>query len=463
MNRKMVLLEKLPRLTPGRYLLLGFAIVIVVGAACLMLPISQSGEAPTTWIDALFTSTSAVCVTGLSVVVTASHWSVFGQWVILALIEIGGLGFMSFTTMFMILLGRRITLRARMRIQESMNQSVLSGGVRLVKRIFRASLGIQLIGATLLSLRFIPEYGMATGIYYGVFHAVSAFCNAGFDILGDASLYPYATDFYVNAVIAAMIVLGGLGYFVWADLYRIYRLRREKNWPLRRLCHSLTLQSKLVLLITGFLLLTGFLIFLLLEWSNPETLGPYGVFDKMVIAAFQSVTLRTAGFSTIAQGGLRGASKFIASIWMFIGAASGGTAGGIKVATVGVLMLTIYSEIIGRKHPHVFGRQIGEAVIRKAMAIFGISFLFLILFTIAVSIQEPFEFMDVLYETVSALSTTGLSTGITGSLGAVSRCILIAAMYIGRTGSLTLAAALQKHENGVANEVRYPEESIMVG
>lgn len=450
-------------MTPGRYLLLGFMVIIILGAALLKLPISQTSCGNTTWTEAFFTSTSAVCVTGLSVEVTATHWSLFGQCVIMVLIEIGGLGFMSFTTMFMIAIGRRITLKERLRIRESLNQTMLSGGIRLIRKVFCMSIGIQMTGAILLMFRFIPQYGFARGIYYGIFHSISAFCNAGFDILGDVSLSGYASDGYVTIIIAMLIIAGGLGCFIWMDLFRFIQLRREKQYSYRRLVSKLTLQSKMVLLITGVLLLGGWLSFLIIEWNNPATIGNYTVGEKLLVSFFQSVTLRTAGFYSVSQAGMKGIMKFLCCIWMFIGAASGGTAGGIKVATMGVLLLTLVSEVTGKADVEAFGRRISNEIIRKAMAIFGISLLIVLLFAAIIGTMESFEFMDILYETVSALSTTGLSAGITGSLSKVSQWILIVGMYIGRTGSLTLAVALQRQKERKHNSIHYPEESIMVG
>ncbi|MFR3483837.1 MAG: TrkH family potassium uptake protein [Clostridia bacterium] len=364
--------KRLKSVKPARVLVLGFLLVLILGTIALKLPISSVDGESISWVDAFFTSTSAVCVTGLVVVNTAAQWSIFGQCVILALIQIGGLGFMAFTTLIFMIMGRRITLKERLVIQEALNQSTLSGIVKLTRRILIGTFLVEGIGAFLLSFRFIPQYGAGKGIFFSIFHSVSAFCNAGFDIIGN-NMESYTGDLLVNFVIMALIILGGLGFVVWMDLLEMFRNRWRERLSWRRCFSKLHLHSKLVLVISVSLILLGFLFFLIVEWSNPETLGGLSGKDKVLGALFQSVSTRTAGFNSISQGGLNESSKFMTIILMFIGGSSGGTAGGIKTVTIAVLLITVISVVRGKRYTEVFGRRIGEETIRKSMAVFWIS------------------------------------------------------------------------------------------
>lgn len=425
--------KRLKSVKPARVLVLGFLLVLILGTIALKLPISSVDGESISWVDAFFTSTSAVCVTGLVVVNTAAQWSIFGQCVILALIQIGGLGFMAFTTLIFMIMGRRITLKERLVIQEALNQSTLSGIVKLTRRILIGTFLVEGIGAFLLSFRFIPQYGAGKGIFFSIFHSVSAFCNAGFDIIGN-NMESYTGDLLVNFVIMALIILGGLGFVVWMDLLEMFRNRWRERLSWRRCFSKLHLHSKLVLVISVSLILLGFLFFLIVEWSNPETLGGLSGKDKVLGALFQSVSTRTAGFNSISQGGLNESSKFMTIILMFIGGSSGGTAGGIKTVTIAVLLITVISVVRGKRYTEVFGRRIGEETIRKSMAVFWISLTLVMGVTMILNLFESADFISLLFETTSAFGTVGLSVGITGSLRTGTKCVLAFTMFVGRLG-----------------------------
>ncbi|MFR2464509.1 MAG: TrkH family potassium uptake protein [Clostridia bacterium] len=454
--------KRLKSVKPARVLVLGFLLVLILGTIALKLPISSVDGESISWVDAFFTSTSAVCVTGLVVVNTAAQWSIFGQCVILALIQIGGLGFMAFTTLIFMIMGRRITLKERLVIQEALNQSTLSGIVKLTRRILIGTFLVEGIGAFLLSFRFIPQYGAGKGIFFSIFHSVSAFCNAGFDIIGN-NMESYTGDLLVNFVIMALIILGGLGFVVWMDLLEMFRNRWRERLSWRRCFSKLHLHSKLVLVISASLILLGFLFFLIVEWSNPETLGGLSGKDKVLGALFQSVSTRTAGFNSISQGGLNESSKFMTIILMFIGGSSGGTAGGIKTVTIAVLLITVISVVRGKRYTEVFGRRIGEETIRKSMAVFWISLTLVMGVTMILNLFESADFISLLFETTSAFGTVGLSVGITGSLRTGTKCVLAFTMFVGRLGPMTMAVAFTASLKNNDAHIKPAEENVMVG
>ena len=454
--------KKTKPIKPARILVLGFLLVLILGTVALKLPISSVEGKSISWVDAFFTSTSAVCVTGLVVVNTAAQWSLFGKCVILALIQIGGLGFMAFTTLIFMIMGRKITLKERLVIQEALNQSTLSGMVKLTRRILLGTFLVEGIGAFLLCFRFIPQYGLQKGIFFSVFHSVSAFCNAGFDIIGN-SLESYTGDLLVNFIIMALIILGGLGFVVWMDLLELFRNRWREGLSWRRCFSKLHLHSKLVLVISASLILLGFLFFLIVEWGNPETLGGLGAKDKVLGALFQSVSTRTAGFNSISQGGLNESSKFMSIILMFIGGSSGGTAGGIKTVTMAVLVITVISVVRGKRYTEVFGRRIGEETIRKTMAVFGISLTLVVSVTMVLNLFESANFISLLFETASAFGTVGLSVGITDSLRIGTKCVLAFTMFAGRLGPMTMAVAFTANLKNNDTHIKPAEENVMVG
>ena len=442
-----------PVMSTTRVVVLGFAFVILLGALLLTLPISSSTGVSVGFFDALFTSTSCVCVTGLVVVDTGTAFSTFGHVVIILLIQIGGLGFMSVAMLYFMVLGKRVTLGTRLVIQESLNEDRIGGLVRMMRWVIFSALSIEGIGALILSTRFIPIYGFGKGLWYGVFHSISAFCNAGFDLIGNyQNLMPFQYDPVVNITICLLIIIGGLGFAVLQDI--------KHNRSFRKL----RLHSKLVITFTAILLFGGTLIVLLVEWSNPATLGPMNFFQKLQAAFFQSVTLRTAGFNTIDQASLLPATKMISVILMFIGASPASTGGGVKTSTMAVLCLNVRMVARGRSEIAAYHRTINRDTMQRALAIVMIGLAVLLIDIMALTLLEPqANFLDLAFECASALGTVGVSSVGTGTLEPVSRMLLILAMYIGRVGPLTLTMALGHKQAQTKDAFRYPEERVLVG
>ena len=439
-------------LNPAQILAIGFAGIILMGAILLNLPIATISGKSTGLINSVFTATSSVCVTGLVVVDTGTYWSTFGKTVILLLIQIGGLGFMSMATLGALILGSKITLRNRLIMQEAFNYFTISGIVRLVKYILIFTLLIEGIGAFLLSLFFIPIYGQVKGIAYGIFHSISSFCNAGFDLIGNGqSFTPFVNSAYLNLIVIGLIVIGGLGFSVLLDIAKVKSFNK------------LTLHSKLVVTMTAILLTTGFLLFFILEFNNPSTIGNLNFGDKIVASLFQSVTTRTAGFNTIDTAGLTDSSKFLTMLLMFIGGSPGSTAGGIKTTTMAILILSIVAVIRGREDTELFNRRLSRDLINRALTVFGIAISLVIFVTFLLTIIESNKkFLDIFFETISAFGTVGLSTGITGDLSTLGKIIISLTMFSGRVGPLTVIVALaQRRKRKVL--IRYPEGKISVG
>lgn len=451
------LLKKIHALKPVQILAMGFLCVILLGALLLTLPIATVDRDTLGFVDAAFTATSAVCVTGLIVVNTGVTFSLFGQIVILCLIQIGGLGFMTITAMVFMMIGKRITLRERLVIQEAFNAESLQGTVRLVRNALLVTFTIEGIACLLFAVRFSFEYDLAHAIYYAVFLSVSAFCNAGFDPFGfENSITPYVADPVVNFVIMALIILGGIGFSVILDVLRARRWSR------------LTLHSRVVLLMTGILIVFGTLMTCLLEWNNPKTLdNGLNPAEKVMAAGFQSVTLRTAGFDTIGQGDLTPAGQMVSIILMFIGASPASTGGGIKTTTFFIVLLSVVVMIRRKEDYNIHRRRLNLSLVRRAQAIVFLALGLVLVDTVVISAIESMTggtevLADILYEVVSAFGTVGLSTGITPSLNVVSKILIILTMFIGRVGPLTVSMALA---GGMRkpDAVRYPEERIMVG
>lgn len=448
------------RLSATQLILLGFLAAIFVGSVVLMLPISSASGQMTPYLDALFTSATSVCVTGLTVVDTFSHWSLFGQVVILLLIQLGGLGIVSFTTGVMLLLGRKITLKDRLLLESAFNLDTLSGLVRFLISVFKGTVLVEGVGALLCLPVFVPQFG-PRGIWISVFHSVSAFCNAGIDILGPDSLIPFAGNLWLNLVTMLLIVMGGIGFIVWWDVIRVGGLVRRGEIPHRQCFRRLALHSKITLVTTGVLLLGGWLLFLVLEWGNPATLGQFGFGGKLLAALFQSVTTRTAGFATIPQSELTNASVLVCVVMMFIGGSSVGTAGGVKTSTVALVFLTAAAVVRGREDVTAFRRTIPARLVHRAAAIVTISLATLMGCTMLLSICCPGDLADLLYETASALGTAGLSRGISGSAGTAGKILLTCCMYFGRVGPISLAIAFARRKGG--QRTVYPEQSITIG
>lgn len=438
-------------LNSSRFLCCGFALAILIGTVLLSLPVSSSSGRGIGLMNALFTSTSSVCVTGLSVISSAADLSLFGQIIQLLLIQVGGLGFMVFGTLLFMLVGRKITLRNRLLLSESMNTTRLSGLLRLIYWVFGLTLAIELCGAALLSIRLVPEFGPARGLFMSLFHAVSAFCNAGFDLFGD-SLLSRANDPLIVLTTALMIILGGLGFTLMVDIINNRRFSR------------FTVHTRLVLTVTGLLIVSGWLITLATEWSNPGTLGSLPPASRFMNALFQSITLRTAGFASISQKALRPATKVISMIFMFIGAAPASTGGGVKLTTFSVLCLMVTANAKGRDQALVFGHTVPKGTVQRAMSLFLIAFAVVLMDTVLLSLIEyRLDFIDVMFEAVSAFGTVGLSCDLTGQLSLAGRIVVIITMFIGRVGPLTLTLAIARRQNRNAEKIRYPEAGIMIG
>ena len=404
-------------------------------------------------LDSLFTATSAVCVTGLVIVDTGTHWNAFGQTIIILLIEIGGLGFMSFTTFLAVLLGKKITLRERLIMQEAMNTFNIQGLVKMVEYVIGFTFGVQIIGAVILSTQFIPEFGLVKGVLYSLFHSISAFCNAGFDLFGNFnSLTGYYDNSVIIIIIALLIIIGGLGFTVWLELYS-YNFKGIRK---------ISVHSKIVILITSVLVIGGTILMFLLEYNNPETLGPMGIIDKIINSFFAAVTPRTAGFNSISTSGMTTAGKFLTIILMFIGGSPGSTAGGLKTATFGLIILTVISVVKGREDTEAFGRRFSKELVYKAFAILFVAISLVILATMILSISEYKEsLLDLLYEVTSAFGTVGITVGVTQRLSSFGKVVILIMMYFGRVGPLTVALAITSRRKKAS--YKYPEGKILIG
>ncbi len=459
---------KKTKLNPTQVLVIGFLGLIIIGTILLSLPIaSKPNEAGIRYsiglLDAAFTATSAVCVTGLVVVNTLEHWSVFGKVVIIVLIQIGGLGFMTIATTLFMAIGKKISLKERLVIQEALNQSTISGMVRLVRYILAGTLIIEGIGAIFLTLNFIKDYPLMHAIGLGVFHSISAFCNAGFDILSTGSLSPYVHDWGVNLTVIGLIVIGGLGFTVWIDLMKITKLKIKQKFSIRHWFIKLSLHTKLVLVLTGILLGTGFVLFFLFEMNNPNTMGNYSFSQKILASLFQSVTPRTAGFNTIQLDQMTDGSKFLTIIFMFIGGSPAGTAGGVKTVTIGVLLFAVISVVRSKEDTEIFNKRIPDATVKRALAVIMISLFVVIGVTITLTITENFKFMDTFFEAVSAFATVGLTLGVTSDLSTIGKLVIGVTMFVGRLGPMTMAVAFAMRSDQRKVKIRKPEEKIMVG
>lgn len=436
-------------LSPPQVLVMGFSLVILTGAVILTLPGFTAPGKNTDFLTALFTATSAVCVTGLVVVDTGTHWTVAGQIIILLLIQVGGLGFMTMAMVFYIILGKRIGLRKRLIIQESLNQIKVAGVVRLVRAIFLFTLLTELTAAVILGLWWGRTLGEARGMYFGLFHAVSSFNNAGFDLFGDfRSLTGYVGDPVVNLVITSLIIIGGLGFSVIYDL-----------WGNRFGKKGLSVHSRLVLTISFILLAAGTVVFMGLEWNN--TLKGLSPLEKLLGSYFQSVTPRTAGLNTIDISALRPGTLFFIAALMFIGASPGSTGGGIKTTTFGLLLLASVSVSLGREDIEAYKKRIPFSQVNKALTILMLSIFWVMLVIMVLSVTEKGDFLTLLFETVSAFGTVGLSMSFTPHLSQIGRVIIILTMFLGRLGPMTVAFALAYRMT--ASKRRYPEEKIIVG
>lgn len=447
-------LYKRKSINPTRYIVLGFGAIILFGALLLCLPVAARDGQSTPWLTCLFTATSATCVTGLVLVDTAIHWSWFGQAVILLLLQLGGLGFVTLISIIPFALNQRIGLSQRLVMASAMNLDRVAGVVRVVRHALLGTLLIEGIGAVLLAIRFVPQFGLK-GIWFSVFHSVSAFCNGGFDILGRysgaySSLASYQGDPLVLGTIMALIVIGGLGFFVWEDLIQ------KQCWK------KLTLYSKMVLSITAVLIVLGTVYFAVAEWDNPATLGEMPLWQRPLNALFQSVTLRTAGYATFDMGGLREGSAVMSIVLMLIGGSSGSTAGGLKTVTVGILLLALRDGLRGRDQVVFRGRRIPGRKVLDAMTLALTVVLLFLSASMLLSLVDRVPYVQAAFETASAMGTVGVTMGITPNLSTPSALLVILLMFLGRVGILSFSIAFLTRGRG-ENKIIYPAAEVMVG
>lgn len=447
--------KTIKHLSSAQVVLIGFLAIILAGSVLLCLPISSADGKVVSYVDALFTATTATCVTGLVTVPTVSTWSIFGQVIILLLIQIGGLGVITIAASIMMMLGKRIGIGNRILIQDSFNLNSLSGIVKFIKKVIIGTLIIEGIGALLYMTVFVPDFGIK-GIWISVFNSVSAFCNAGIDIISENSLCDYALNPVINLTTSFLIISGGIGFVVWWDVIEIIKNKK------RRHLRFLSLHSKIAISATAVLIVVGTILFFIFEYNNPLTMQSYSLIEKVEASFFQSVTTRTAGFATIPQENFTNASSIVSLLLMFIGGSPVGTAGGIKTVTFVILLATAASVIKNKRTIDVFNRQISEKSIKKAVAVFATSFSVMTLSTILLSAASNADFLDMLYETVSATATVGLTRNFTASLNTVGKIIIIATMYFGRVGPISLAVAFKMRKSS-ENIIENPIEEISVG
>lgn len=451
-NKRPLLSRK--RLNPTRIISVTFALIILLGALLLTLPAASRSGISCGFRPALFTATSATCVTGLVLYDTWTQWSAFGQIVILCLIEIGGLGFMSAASLVVFLFRKKVGLRQRMLMAQAMSLDDMQSVVHLQKTVLQGSLAIQACGALVLFFRFLPQYGARKAVIWGIFHAVSGFCNAGFDIFGclapGQSIAMFNNDPVVCITLMALITLGGLGFFVWDEIVHARRFR------------DLTVYTRLVLICTGVLIVGGAGITLLLEWNNPATLGNMPVGQKLLNSFFQSVTMRTAGFASFDQAGLTDGGKAASIFLMLIGGSSGSTAGGIKTVTFVVLLLFLRTRLQGRQTVTVFRRSIAQEKVLDAVTVVSVLVGLSLLGAVVVCTTSPVSFLDGLYESVSALATVGVTAGATTSLSIGAQLLMILFMYFGRVGILTISLGFMMGDQ-VEERYRYANTNLLIG
>ena len=444
--------------TSTQIVMFSFLAAILLGSVLLVLPISSADGESVPYIDALFTATTATCVTGLVTLPTVSTWSIFGQVIILILIQIGGLGIITVMSGLMLALNRKMGLRDSQLIGDAFNLNSLSGLGQFVKRVIIGTLIVELIGALLYMTVFIPYFG-ARGIWISVFNSVSAFCNAGIDIVGHNSLCDYACNPLINGVTGALVILGGIGYIVWWDVLRVLKNIKKQGVACLR---GLTLHSKIAICATLILIFGGALLILVFEYGNPLTLRTLSTFDKIQTALFQSITTRTAGFASLPQENLTDASAIISMVLMFIGGSPVGTAGGIKTVSAVVIMATATATIRNRGAVTMFNRELSHKVIGKAVAVTAMSFAIMLASTICLMQVTDAPAMDVLYETVSATATVGLTRNFTSTLDVFGKLIIIFTMYLGRIGPISLAVVFNSKKQTTDN-IKNPIEEISVG
>lgn len=439
------------RLRPVQIITLGFFLIIIIASLILNMPFVTVNNMSIGYINSLFQVSSAVCVTGLSVIDIGKEFNIIGQVIMLILIQVGGLGFMSINTIIILFIGRKISLKSRMVIQEALNFDTLEGVVKWTKKIIFITFFIEIIGAIFLSFEFVPKYGLYKGFYYSIFHSISAFCNAGFDILGNGnSLMNYSGNVIVNITIMILITLGSIGFIT------IYEVLNKRNF------RKYSLHTKIVIKSSMIIFIIGFFSYLIFEYSNIDIMGNKPFYEKILISAFGSVTARTAGFATIDYTKLNLSTAFITLILMFIGGASGSVAGGVKVTTITVLFLTARAIILGKENVEIYNRTLPRDLILKAICVFIVSiFLNLVIILMLIITQNNVDLITILFEVISAFATVGLSMNFTYKLTIFGKILIILSMFIGRIGAITLLMSLATSKNNA--NVKYPYEKIMIG
>lgn len=441
------------RMSHAQIIALGYLLLIIAGTLALMLPVSSQQGETTKFLEALFTATSATCVTGLVVVDTASHWSIFGQCVILLMIQIGGLGFMTMGVMFAMLMKKTISLKVRGLLQESMNSIQLGGVVKLAKMIVKGTIIVEALGAFALLFVFVPRFGIGKGIYFSIFHSVSAFCNAGFDLMGTttgeySSFSGYADNAWLNITLMTLITVGGIGFFVWSDVKKNKLNVKKYN-----------LHSKIAISTTLIIFVVSSVLFFLFEKDG--LMKEMGVKEAILASAFSSVTPRTAGFNTIDTGALSNSSKLLTMLLMFIGGSPGSTAGGVKTVTATVLVVYVWSNLRNETGCNIFGRRLPDEAIKKACNVVVLNLLLAITAVIVVSYIQPLQVDELMFEVFSAIGTAGMSTGITRELTSASRLVMIVLMFCGRIGSMSFALSFTERKQ--VPPVKLPEENVLIG
>ncbi|MCR5762728.1 MAG: Trk family potassium uptake protein [Treponema sp.] len=449
-------------LSSTQIIVLGFLGAILAGSLLLMIPAASARGIKTDFLTALFTATTSICVTGLVVVDTFSHWSFLGQLIILLLVQIGGFGVITIYSALMMAFKRSFSLRTRLLIQDYYNLDSIQGLIRFLIKVIKGSFLVEALGALLYCLIFIPRFGFLKGLWASVFNSVSAFCNAGMDVIGPSSLIEYQTDIPMNLITVFLIVSGGLGYVVWFDCLENIRKAARQKYGIRVFWRRLGEHTKLVINLTLFFLISGTLLILLFEWNNPETIGSLSLGNKILASFFQSVTFRTAGFATIPQESLTPSTCLLGFIYMFIGGSPVGTAGGVKTVTAFVVLLNVLTFIRNRSEPVVFGRSVSEKMINKANAIVMTNLFLTVALTALLMQCCPVPALSAAYEIFSATGTVGLSRGLTSSLNAAGRIIVMIGMYAGRIGPISMALFFSTSRS-VKNEIKYSRGRFIVG
>ncbi|MEE0966256.1 MAG: TrkH family potassium uptake protein [Bacilli bacterium] len=446
-------------ISPTRRIAFSFFMVIIIGALLLSLPVCHTSDIP--FIDHLFTATSATCVTGLVSVVVAEEYTLLGQMIIILMIQIGGLGFLTLMSMFLVKFKKRLSYTNKIVMQEALNQNSLKDIEIFIQRVIKYTFFFESIGALLLVFEFVPDYGLK-GLYYAVFHSISAFCNAGFDVLGSSSLIAYQDNLLVNLTISFLIIAGGLGFVVWIELKDKIIAVFKRKIRFKKMLSSLSVHSKIVISMTCLLLISGTVLFFCLEYNN--TLSGLSLPVKLLISFFQSVTLRTAGFASVNMAMLKDATKLFMCIYMFIGGSPAGTAGGIKTVTFAMILLSCYSLIEGNDHISVFKRKISQVIVKRALMISFISLSMTLVALMILSVSENQSFINLMFEVYSAFATVGLTAAVTPLLTNVGKLVVIFLMYIGRIGPITMLLIFVKRYNQLnGKEIEYPHGDVLIG